>query len=160
MATLRQVTGVEDLSINQRRQLWSSNEPYDHPLAPEVIEHKLDQGDELAVAIAIAVDPTDDVLEFLRMTKVPAQRLLVLRSPAGSRDNSVPDAATAVALATGIRDVVRKASRRTPHIHLFLAGPMGLAVLLGHRWNRIRPTTIYEDVQTDLMYEAAFTINA
>ncbi|MFE5286044.1 hypothetical protein ACFRAQ_13870 [Nocardia sp. NPDC056611] len=24
--------------------------------------------------------------------------------------------------------------------------PMGLALLLGHRWNRLRPTVVYEDV--------------
>lgn len=127
---------------------------------PEIIEHRLDQGDELAVAIAVATDMTSDVLEFLRATDVPVERLLVLRPPGGSKDNAVPDGPTAVALATGIRDAVRRASRPTPHVHLFLAGPMGLAALLGHRWNRVRQTTIYEDVQTELMYEPAFLIDA
>jgi len=36
---------------------------------------------------------------------------------------------------------------------------MGLALLLGHRWNRVAPTTIYEDIQA-AGYEAAFTITA
>jgi hypothetical protein len=36
---------------------------------------------------------------------------------------------------------------------------MGLALLLGHRWNRVAPTTVYEDLSA-LGYEAAFTISA
>jgi hypothetical protein len=37
---------------------------------------------------------------------------------------------------------------------------MALAVMLGHRWNRVRPTTVYEDVATESFYERAFTIEA
>jgi hypothetical protein len=35
----------------------------------------------------------------------------------------------------------------------------GLALLLGHRWNRIAPTVVYEDLAA-LGYEAAFTVSA
>jgi hypothetical protein len=45
-------------------------------------------------------------------------------------------------------------------VHLFLIGPLGLAVLLGHRWNAIAPTVVYEDVRGQLGYEAAFHIAA
>ncbi|MEU3921312.1 SAVED domain-containing protein [Streptomyces sp. NPDC029004] len=62
--------------------------------------------------------------------------------------------------AIGIRNVVRRATRTTPRIHLFIAGPMGLALRLGHRWNRLRPTVVYEDVRTAQGYEAAFTVQA
>ena len=37
---------------------------------------------------------------------------------------------------------------------------MGLALLLGNRWNRLRPTTVYEDVNTQQVYEKAFVIDA
>jgi len=40
-----------------------------------------------------------------------------------------------------------------------LLTPMGLAILLGHRWNRIAPTIVHEDVAA-LGYEAAFTVSA
>jgi hypothetical protein len=72
----------------------------------------------------------------------------------------VPDTATANALATGMRDAVRRACRDTDKIHLFLASPMGLALMLGHRWNRLRTTTVYEDLNHNPVYEAAFTIHA
>lgn len=160
-SAFRMVTGV-DVGILQRGQLWNSNEAYDAPLAPDIGENELAQGDDLAVAVAIATDPTDDVLTFLREQALPVRRLLTLYPPGGPKDNAVPDAATASALAVGIRDTLRgtlrRASRQTPHIHLFQASPRGLAVLLGHRWNRLRPTTVYEDTATT--YDAAFTVDA
>ncbi|GGW95638.1 SAVED domain-containing protein [Streptomyces chryseus] len=155
----RMVTGA-DLAVLQRGQLWSTSDPYDAPQPPTVHQHSLDQGDDLAVAIAVATDPTEDVLEYLREQQVPVSNLLVLTPPGGARDGSVPDTAAANALAIGIRDIVRRATRTTPRIHLFLAGPMGLALLLGHRWNRLRPTVVYEDVRTAQGYEAAFTVQA
>ncbi|MDQ0938395.1 SAVED domain-containing protein [Streptomyces sp. V1I1] len=99
-------------------------------------------------------------MDYLREQQVSVSKLLVLTPPGGAKDGSVPDTAAANALAIGIRDIVRRATRTTPRIHLFLAGPMGLALLLGHRWNQLRPTGVYEDVRTAQGYEAAFTVQA
>ena len=33
-----------------------------------------------------------------------------------------------------------------PRVHLFLDDPDGLALLIGHRWNRVAPTVVYEDL--------------
>lgn len=159
-AALRQVTGVSDLAVKQRGQLWSSDQHYTVATKPEITEHHLGQGDDLAVAVAVAVDPTDDVLEYLRAEIISAAKLLVMAPIVGTRDNAIPDPSSAIALAVGIRDHARSASRNHPRIHLFLAGPMGLAALLGHRWNRVRPTTVYEDVQAKHTYEPAFSIDA
>jgi hypothetical protein len=158
-AAFRMVTGV-DLAVAQRGQVWSSAAQYDAVLPPDVQEHTFGLGPDLAVAIAVAIDPTEDILDFLREQQVPVSRLLVLRPPGGAKDNSIPDAATASALTVGIRNQLRRACREHPAIHLFLAGPMGLAVLLGNRWNRLRPTTVYEDINGQQVYEKAFTVVA
>lgn len=155
--TFRMVTGL-DVGILQRGQPWNSSQPYDAPLAPNICEDELGQGDDLTVAVAVASDLTEDVLTFLREQDLPVSRLITLRPPGGPKDNAIPDPATASALAVGIRDAIRRASRQSPHIHLFQASPRGFAVLLGQRWNRLRPTTVYEDTGTT--YEAAFTIDA
>jgi hypothetical protein len=65
-----------------------------------------------------------------------------------------------VAVAQSVRDQVRNAVRSHPGtaIHLFLACPAALALDLGHRWNRIADTTVYEDLNGS--YQAAFTIEA
>jgi hypothetical protein len=158
-AALRMVTG-SDLAVLQRGQVWTSTGSYETCLPPECQEHPINQGNDLAVAIAVATDPTTEVIGYLHEQHLPVDRLLVLSPSAGARDNSVPDASAANALAVSLRDAVRRASRNAPRIHLFQASPMGLALLLGHRWNRVRPTTVYEDVAGNPIYEPAFTIDA
>jgi hypothetical protein len=156
---LRMVTGT-DIAINQRGQLWSSRTPYTSPLLPATAEHPLDLGNDLAVALAIATDPTDDIFAFLSDQDVPVARLLVLTPATGTCDIAIPDPATAAAFTVGIRDTIRRHSNNNPRIHLFLAGPTGLALLLGHRWNALRPTTIYEDIRQQPRYEPALTLDA
>lgn len=158
----RMVTGA-DLAVLQRGQLWTTHDPYDTDWHPTVAEHALGQGEDLAVAVNMTVRAdhlTQDVLDYLQDQHIPVSTLLVLTPPAGPKDGSIPDSQAANALAVGIRDTLRRATRTTPRIHLFLACPMGLALLLGHRWNRLRPTVVYEDVRSAQGYEAAFTVEA
>jgi hypothetical protein len=37
---------------------------------------------------------------------------------------------------------------------------MGLSLLLGHRWNRVAPTVVYEETLEAAQYEPAFTVSA
>jgi len=157
-AALRMVTNT-DLAIVQRGQLWSSDAQYTAPTAPSVASHDLELGSDLGVVIEVATSITNDVLPFVRDHELPVGPLVVLAPPGGPRDNAVSGPAYACALAVGIRDAVRRHVTGHSHVHLFLAGPMGFALLLGHRWNRVAPTTIYEDIQA-AGYEAAFTITA
>jgi len=157
-AALRMVTNV-NLAVLQGDQLWTTDTDNTEPIAPTVTEHQLDQGDELAVAIAVATHVTDDVLAFLRSRHVPVDRLVVLHPPGGAKDNSVTTPATAVALAVGIRDQIRRAVKDPRRVHVFLAAPMGQS-LLGHRWNRVAPTTVYEEVRSETQYHPAFEVSA
>jgi hypothetical protein len=157
--SFRMVTGT-DLAVYHRGQSWSTNEPYEAPLQPLLEEILLDRGNDLAVAVAVAADLAPDVEHFIREQNLPAKRLLILRPPGGTNDHAVPDTATANALATGMRNAVRQACGDTDKIHLFMASPLGLAPMLGHRWNRLRATTVYEDLNRNPVYEAAFTIHA
>ena len=159
-AALRDVTGVTDLAIRQRGQMWSTSQTYPAPLAPITEDHHFGQGPDQALLMAITLVPADDVLDYLREESVPVETLTVLQPPVGAGDTSIPDAATAIALAVGTRDAARRASRRNRRVHLFLAGPLGFSLLLGHRWNRVAPTVVYEDVRTASTYEPAFTVDA
>jgi SMODS-associated and fused to various effectors sensor domain len=102
---------------------------------------------------------TDDVQKFLQEKHVPASRLIVLGPPGGPRDNAIAGPEQACALAVGLRDATRRAAHGHQRVRLFLAAPMCLALLLGHRWNRVAPTTVYEDLAAQ-GYEAAFTVSA
>ncbi|KOY58710.1 SAVED domain-containing protein [Streptomyces sp. XY332] len=162
--TFRMVTGTDLTAVQRGRggaQLWSTNDPFENALPPGVIEYEIGQGDEIAVAIAVATDPSEDVVEYLRGRNLPVDKLIVLTPPSGVvQDSSVPDSSAANALAVGIRDHLRRSTRRVRRMHLFLACPMGLAVLLGNRWNRLCQTVVYEDIKIDEGYEVAFTVEA
>ena len=157
-ASLRMVTNM-DIATVQRGAIWSSNVNYHTPIEPQVVEYEIGQGRDLAIAIQVATPIASDVRDFLRAQHLPVERLVVLTPATGARDNAVGSPEAACALAIGLRDVTRLTSRGHPRVHLFLAGPIGLALLLGHRWNRIAPTTVYEDLAA-LGYEPAFTISA
>jgi SMODS-associated and fused to various effectors sensor domain len=157
-ASLRMVTGT-DVAVMQRASLWSSDAPYQQATEPVITEHTVGQGTDLAVAIEISTPITNDVLSYLRDRNVPVERLVTMQPPSGARDNSIRGAEGACALAVGIRDAVRRLVPGHQTLHLFLAGPMGLALLLGHRWNRILPTIVYEDL-AQLGYDPAFRISA
>lgn len=157
-AALRMVTST-DIAVMQRGTPWRSNAHYSTPITPASDEYGIGQGEDIAIAIEVATMMTADVRRFLQEHRIPADRLVVLRPPGGSRDNAVAGPEQACALAVGLRDAARRAARGCPRVHLFLATPMGLALLLGHRWNRIAPTTVYEDLAS-LGYEAAFTVSA
>jgi hypothetical protein len=156
---LRMVTG-SDLMVNQRGQLWTSTARSDACDAPVCAEYPVGFGNELAVAVGVAANPLADVLRFIGQEHLPVARLVLLTPATGVRDDALPDAAAAAAFARGCRDAVRALCRHCPRIHLFNACPMGLALLLGHRWNRMRPTVVYEDVQGEYVYERAFFIDA
>ncbi|HJD84770.1 SAVED domain-containing protein [Kitasatospora aureofaciens] len=158
--TFRMVTGT-DLAIVQGPQLWATTDPYETALVPDVAEHRINQGDELAVAIAVATDLTEDVIDYLRDQNLPVSKLLVYTPPSGvAKDTSLPDGSAANALAVGIRDHLRRQTRPVRRLHLFLAAPRGLALLLGHRWNRLCQTVVYEDIKVGTGYEPAFTVQA
>ncbi len=156
-AALRMVTGV-DVAVAQRGVLWSSTAAYAAQESPAVTVHDVGQGSNVAISVEIATSITDDVLTYIREQKLLVDRLFVMTPPQGPKDSAVADASAANALAVGIRDQARRATRGADQAHLFLAGPMGLALLLGHRWNRVTASTVvYEDLAAD-GYAAAFTV--
>ena len=157
-AAFRMVTKT-DIAVLQRGNLWTSDANYQTPIEPQVTEYEIGQGGDIAIAIQVATPITSDVRDFVRAQHLPVERLVVLTPPSGARDNAVGSPEVACALAVGLRDAARLTSRGHPRVHLFLAGPMGLALLLGHRWNRVAPTTVYEDLAA-LGYDSAFTISA
>jgi hypothetical protein len=107
------------------------------------------------------VNPTSDVLGYLQSMSVPVEHLLTITPAAGVDDQAITSPGQAVTYAQTIRDLVRHEVGQHPdaqNIHLFLAGPGGLALLLGHRWNRLRRTVVYEHLGAGNGYVPASTI--
>ncbi|SRR6266545_2695294 len=160
-ARLAQVTGTT-VSYLQNRVLWSSDSPRADVAELDARRTSIGQGDELAVAVGIAVDPTDAVARYLVEAGVPARELVTLLPNGGPHDQAVTGPGHAVAFAQHLRSRVRYEleQRRSDRVHLFLAGPGGLALLTGHRWNRVAPTIVYEDLGPGRGYVAAFKVDA
>jgi hypothetical protein len=133
------------VSINGREGVWSSTSPrQEFALAREAIE--VGTGDEMAVAISISQFIKEDVLAYIQEEQLPIAKLLIY-SPVGgvSRDAiSTPEhgAGAAAAISAALRGDTR---RHRGLLHLFISSPLPLAVLVGHLWNRMPQTQLYED---------------
>jgi hypothetical protein len=79
-------------------------------------------GIELATPIA------SDVVEYLQDKHIPAKELVIISQPQGTNDRAINGSQAANGLAYGI--AIDPLVRRYPQVHLFLAMPMGLAILL------------------------------
>jgi hypothetical protein len=105
-----------------------------------------------AVAIALTHDVTRDV-ETTCSNGVPCRLLLSDRltpEPGGSRCQP----AVGRCRSHPYVDAVRRTGAL--RLHLFFAAPAGAALMIGHHWNLLPPTTVYEHLGTT--YAAAMTI--
>jgi SMODS-associated and fused to various effectors sensor domain len=61
--------------------------------------------------------------------------------------------------AQALLDALRsESSGGVPRLHLFQAGPLGLALLLGHVWNRLPETQVYDDLGSSRGYAPTFQL--
>lgn len=140
---LRGVEGFQ-VSMNQNGQIWSSAE---YGTAPEVEVDVVEISDDprVAVVVSVAMDVAEGAMEHAK--SIGVGRAVLVAPAAGARNGLVQDGPTATALAEAIRNAVRgELTAEDTEVHLYLATPSGLALLLGNRWNRVRPTVLYEYV--------------
>ncbi|MCG5435385.1 SAVED domain-containing protein [Micromonospora foliorum] len=160
-ARFAQVTGTT-ITYLQNGAAWASNAKHVPVLAPSNITTTIGAGKDLAVAIGMSADPTTAVTRYITDANLPIGRILTLLPADGAHDQSVAGPGEAVSYAQALRSAIRQELERDPatRVHLFLAGPGGLALLLGHRWNRVAPTAVYEDLGAGHGYVPAFEVDA
>lgn len=133
------------LSIDQNGTEWTTTAtPTDADLAVGTVP--LDLGADLAVVIELSQAATDDVRAYVEQTGVPVKEILTLSVPGKPGNSVVPGPGWVVNWVALARDTVRQAVRESGarHIRLFMAAPAGVALMLGHDWNLLPTTTIYE----------------
>lgn len=153
---LRRVRGYE-VGVRQGDQLWTGEEP----ITSNVVTYTQEDASSLtgtAIIVNVAADAAADTIEWIRESALPVSKILTVTPTAGVGPKAVPTAAAANSLSIAIRDLARRHARNCD-LHLFLIGPLGLAVLLGHHWNRLTTTHIYEHLG-GIDYTHAFTIDA
>jgi hypothetical protein len=147
------------VAVQQRDEEWaSSGDRTNVAVVTETIE--ISRGDELAIGISVAADLADDVRAYLEHEGVAVGRLVIIRPEIGAGRTAIAGPAEARGLANATFDAARAEVRRAkvPVLHLFQAAPLGLAVLLGHTWNRMPETVVYEDMGAGRGYAPTFRL--
>lgn len=121
-------------------------------------DHRLKQGDELAVGLTVSGDLTAAVLHHVQSVSLPVERLIVLSVPEPARD-ALANPAEVRGWTAAVTDLLRAvADGGWPRLHIFFYGPRSAAVLLGHRWNRMPPTQLWDDLGPGRGYTPAFAL--
>ena len=100
-----------------------------------------------------------EVAAFLSVSPKSVRRLIAYTPAGGARRTAVASPAEGMGLATAISAALRRDTRRFDgHLHLFQASPLPLAIMLGHLWNRMPPTQLYDDLGPSKGYTPTFVV--
>lgn len=130
------------------------------PFELEVAAHEVGEGPGLAIALAVAGDNvTGDAQRFLTDAGMPVRSLVSIRPAAGANRYALEGAEDAWAWANATFDAIRDASAQlTGDLHLFMQAPAAAIVLLGHIWNRLPRTQVYDDLGQGQGYARVFEL--
>lgn len=157
--SLPEVRGFH-LACMQRQERWTT-EVKRAEVQVFAEREELDLGNELAVGVSVARNLGRDVIAYAREAKLPIKRFVHLHLEE-AHAQAMSGASEALGWALAVRDRIADELRETRarKIHLFLSTPAGAALFLGHFWNRIGATQLYEHVDAQTGYEPAFFVPA
>jgi hypothetical protein len=141
---LSEVAGFT-ITITGREGIWSSSSARQKfTLDRQTIE--MDAGHDIAVAISISQPIKDGVLNYINHEQLPIAKLHVYSPSSGACREAIPTIEHGAGAAAAISAALREDTNRHRNLlHLFIAAPLPLAVLVGHLWNRMPQTQLYED---------------
>lgn len=136
---------------------WSTGvEPIDAPLKTQIKE--LSNGTDLAIALAISADLERDVEAYIAESEMSVSKLLHIQPVNGPGRHSVQGAGEALSIAEQTVDLARElCCDGSGTLNVFLAAPRGLAVMLGHIWNRLPSTQVFADLNPG--YSPAYLVD-
>lgn len=157
-------TGVAFRQVNRIRVACiQGSERWGSEVKP--VEMKVDVGQpedmgagaDLAVGLTVTRNLAHDVLAYVRGAGLPVGRLVHVAVPTPG-PTAFTGAAEAMGWALAVREIVTAQARDVGarKVHLFMSGPAGAALFLGHVWNRVPTTQVYEDLNPG--YAPAFLI--
>lgn len=154
---LSEVAGFK-LAILGREGRWASDGCRERiDVIREWVE--IGQGNDLAVVVAVSQQIAGDVAEFVRHKRIPIGDLVVYSPIGGSSRYSIKSPAAGLGLAVSISNAIREdTGALQEQLHLFQAGPLALAIMIGHLWNRMPATQLYDDLGPGAGYAPTFLI--
>jgi hypothetical protein len=157
-AILREVAGFS-LKSEHDSGIWSSLKSQHERVELELSETPVGHGSDIALVVGIASDITPDTDAYISASLPQVGKRYLITLAGGSHPRCVSSPEHGVSVALAIRDKVRVLARkhRGADIHLFLATQTALALQLGHFWDRLPPTQLYEYLGNG-NYQPAFLI--
>jgi len=123
----------------------------------KVASTELGLGDDLAIGISVSTDLTADAADYMRKAGIPVARLVNITPGAGPGQTSIPNAAAGLAFVYAAFEEIRLQTKGLEGtVHLFLACPSPIAVMLGHLWNRVPDTQLHDDANDPDGYFPSF----
>lgn len=118
-------------------------------------------GKELLVAISVTADVAPEVLLSQQRRQLPDSDVLWLTVPTPGHTSVADPAAAAAIVDDARRTITGHCLNHGPYdrVHLVMAAPRMIALFLGHRWHRLPPVVVYEDLGAGRGYQPAFTIH-
>src|SRR5581483_11701551 len=101
----------------------------------------------LAAGLSVSANIGPEVVGYPKKG-APVGSYMDIAPAAGVGPSAITGAAHAKGWALAVRDAIRTTVGKigARRVHLFLAAPAGCALLLGHYWNRLPETQLYEDL--------------
>lgn len=157
---LGRTVGFEEVVSFQGNVPWSSKGVVDEYPIEVACNNKFSDKNEMAIGIALSVDPSKDVINHLQKTPNDIGRYICITPTVGVGNTILKNDKQVRQWAYNVRDMVRNIAReyQPSKIHLFLSTPHGAALLLGHLWDRMPPTQLYEDLGALGNYVPSFFI--
>lgn len=154
---LSEVAGFKVAAMGREGE-WTSISPRERATVErDCID--IGDGDDLAVVIAVSQPIRDDVVSFVRTQGLSVGKLIVYGPPGGASRDAVRTPESGVSLAAAISRTLREdTSSHRGVVHLFQSSPLPLAIMVGHLWNRMPATTLYEDLGPGKGYAPTFSI--
>ena len=146
------------VSIRGREGEWSSQNKTSNM---EVMREEIGigAGSEITMALSVSAQIRDDVLEYVRSAELPIDRLIVYSPCSDVSRWSIPGPKEGLGFAHVLSAMMRTDTRKVQGVvHLFQAGPLPLSVMVGHLWNRMPLTQLYDDLGPGCGYTPTFLI--
>jgi len=152
---LSDVAGFQVASLGRDGE-WSSDGAREAmAVAREVID--IGDAEELAIALAVSQPISEDVAEFL--SSIDSVGKLIVYSPQGGPSRqAISNPEAGLGLADEISAALRQDTKNGRKVHLFQACPLPMSIQVGHLWNRMPPTQLYDDLGPGRGYIPTFLI--
>jgi hypothetical protein len=147
-----------NVAAEQRDAVWVADRSEGPAMSPVEVLARDASSDDIAVVINASAEGTTAVEAWLERGAINVREVVAFRPAGGPGPNSLQGSALANSFAVQVRDAVRQ-RLSGGRVHLFLIGPIALSVFLGHHWNRMAPTTVYEHLGGS-EYVSAFEVSA